>query len=453
MNQKLKATLSLCMIVKNEEEYLPDCLESVRNVVDQIVVVDTGSTDRTVEIARSFGAEVHSFEWRNDFAAARNESLKHATGDWILWMDADERLIPSSLPALKKILRPEKKPVIYRVEIRSPVQGGHHVRISSAHRIFTHRRGISFTGAIHEQVSYRAAQVGAVERDSGVVLEHLGYDLDEVAQQQKNERNRQILEAAVQKEPQNAYLRYTLGQHFAVTGELEKAREEFLIAYQLGQLDKALKASLLNTLGEVYFKLGEPENAYRVCRQSVQMEPLQVGAYYLLYRLAEERGELAEAAEWLEKIIANNRVISRQGKKIAADVVIEDTKLQYARGMLFKRLKRFTEARECFQEIAHQVPQNEAVLGQLAEISLAENNLSEAEDYLFRLFNLNPSNNQYVDVLGKVLIMQQKFNEAIGFYEVLLKVHPQNQNYRKRLAGLYGKIGNLEKARQLLMAT
>ncbi|MGC9064474.1 MAG: glycosyltransferase, partial [bacterium] len=82
-------TITLCMIVKNEEEHLPNALNSVKDVVDEIIIVDTGSTDNTVEIAKSFGAKVYYYEWNDDFASARNEALKHATCDWILSMDAD----------------------------------------------------------------------------------------------------------------------------------------------------------------------------------------------------------------------------------------------------------------------------------------------------------------------------------------------------------------------------
>ena len=85
-----KGTLSLCMIVKNEEKHLAKCLASVRPVVDEMIVVDTGSTDRTVDIAKAFGAQVYNFEWTNNFAEARNYSLSKASGDWILVLDADE---------------------------------------------------------------------------------------------------------------------------------------------------------------------------------------------------------------------------------------------------------------------------------------------------------------------------------------------------------------------------
>ena len=87
-----RQTLSLCMIVKNEEANLGRCLESVKGVADEIIIVDTGSTDRTVEIARQHGAKIVSHQWDDDFAVARNVSLRAATSDWILVLDADEAL-------------------------------------------------------------------------------------------------------------------------------------------------------------------------------------------------------------------------------------------------------------------------------------------------------------------------------------------------------------------------
>ena len=89
-----KPRLSVCMIVKNEERFLGQCLASVKDIADELIVIDTGSTDRTVEIAREHGAQVGHFEWCNDFAAARNASIAAATGDWILFLDADEELSP-----------------------------------------------------------------------------------------------------------------------------------------------------------------------------------------------------------------------------------------------------------------------------------------------------------------------------------------------------------------------
>ena len=94
-------TVTLCLIARNEERFLPDCLASVRGVVDEIVVVDTGSTDRTAKIARKAGAKVIEAPWTDDFAAARNAALSRATGDFILQLDADERLAAGAGPVLR----------------------------------------------------------------------------------------------------------------------------------------------------------------------------------------------------------------------------------------------------------------------------------------------------------------------------------------------------------------
>ena len=91
------------MIVRDEENTLTLCLNSVKDIVDQMVIVDTGSKDKTIQIAKNLGADVHQFQWCDSFAEARNESIKYANGDWILWMDADETLDPSSIAELKKI--------------------------------------------------------------------------------------------------------------------------------------------------------------------------------------------------------------------------------------------------------------------------------------------------------------------------------------------------------------
>src|SRR5216683_2753537 len=98
-------SVSLCLMVRNEEEALPGCLQSVAGIANEIIVVDTGSTDRTKETAASFGAKVFDFPWIDDFAAARNECIRHATGEWIFWMDADERMDEVNREKLKALFQ------------------------------------------------------------------------------------------------------------------------------------------------------------------------------------------------------------------------------------------------------------------------------------------------------------------------------------------------------------
>ena len=108
--------MSLTMIVRDEEKNLSSCLESVRGVFDEIIVVDTGSKDRTIEIARSFGASVFAFEWIDSFAAARNEALSHAKGDYAFWLDADDVVEPRELEKLRALLATLTRPAVVDAE-------------------------------------------------------------------------------------------------------------------------------------------------------------------------------------------------------------------------------------------------------------------------------------------------------------------------------------------------
>src|SRR5262249_30700920 len=96
--------VSLCMIVRNEERELHDCLAPVAELFDEIIIVDTCSTDATKDVAARFTRHVFDFPWRDDFAAARNEALRHASGEWIFWLDADDRLSADNVARLKQVL-------------------------------------------------------------------------------------------------------------------------------------------------------------------------------------------------------------------------------------------------------------------------------------------------------------------------------------------------------------
>jgi len=443
-------TLSLCMIVKDEEKYLQDCLESAKNIVDQIIIIDTGSRDKTVEIAEKFCAEIYKFNWCDNFSSARNESIKYATSDWILWMDADERLRSDSGDKFKKILKPETKPVIYKVQINSITDNGSNVRLSSAHRLFNNNQGISFTGKIHEQVSESAAKLGGEERESGIIIDHLGYDLAGEEQVKKNKRNLKLLERMAKESPNSAYANYTLAQQYAMIGENENALKYYNIAHNLNQFDKQMKVSLLNTMAEVYLKTGNLEKANSLSHDSIKLESMQVGGYYLLYRIADEKNNYSEAIEWLEKLLENNRRLENRLKTISTDVLINENRILYTLGKLYQKSKNYEKALNTLQKFDEQEPQRIEGKERLTEILIETGNFSEAEKYLKMLIEKLPQNEQYCEVYGTVLIKQEKYHEAISHYESLFQVNPNNSNILKRLVGLYAKTGEIERANKLI---
>ena len=179
------------MIVKNEEENLPRALTSVRGIADELIVVDTGSKDRTVEIARGFGAKVFHFDWCDDFSAARNESLRHATKDYILWLDGDDEFQLNYPGELRKILKMHRgKAFHFLVQLLFENRKDEYYQV----RLFPRRKDICFEGRVHEQPNFSLRRSGIPTIATQLRIVHHGYNNpDNIVQ--KLERNLKILEA------------------------------------------------------------------------------------------------------------------------------------------------------------------------------------------------------------------------------------------------------------------
>jgi GT2 family glycosyltransferase len=174
--EKLRVTLT--MIVRDEESNLPKALESVRGIFDEIVVVDTGSTDRTAEVARSFGARVFDFVWVDDFAAARNAALARATGDYAFWLDADDVVEPherEKLRALLGSLRPdEDRACVVRCACDPGEDGSGGETVVDHIRLFPLREGIRWTYRVHEQILPALRRANIPVRWTDLTVRHTG---------------------------------------------------------------------------------------------------------------------------------------------------------------------------------------------------------------------------------------------------------------------------------------
>lgn len=441
-------TLSVCMIVKNEQDFIADCLQSIHSIADEIIVVDTGCTDRTIEIAKRFDAKIFPFKWIDDFSAARNESIRHAKSDWILWLDADERLRPESVKPLKQLLKKEKKPTAYVLPIWNMMADRKNYKISGAHRLFTNHKGLYFTGRIHEQIVHSLAEKGGRERECAVTLIHLGYGLDEAAQQQKNIRNRILLERMVKEEPKNAYAHYTLAQNYSQTFEWQKAVRHYQQALTYQRFDPGMEVSLLNTYAEALMKLGQNETAKKIALKSITKISQQAGGYYLLYKLAETGGNTREALDCLLKLFNANLKLRTSGKKLSTDVLFNDDDLIFEIVKNYDALDTPQNAREWIQRLSAENQKTPEVLLKTANLCLKTNDLNSAREHL-----LNPAlaeNPTALDLLGIVYIKQRDWEQAAFVYEQLLEKSPQDMAIMKRLAGVYAKSGQMQKAQSLI---
>jgi glycosyltransferase involved in cell wall biosynthesis len=220
------------MIARNEAENLGRCLRSVEGLVDEIVVVDTGSTDDTVEIALSFGAKVIASQWRDDFSLARNISLENASGDWIFFLDCDEELAPGCGQELRKVVENPNFEA-YFVRVVNLTEAGTELCVPSL-RLFRNRRFYRFVGRIHEQI------IGSIVAHNGqqsigetrITIIHHGYDSRSVNIRAKVHRNMRILNS-YQDDQKNGFYFYNLGTEHLRLGEKEKALSCFLKAAEL----------------------------------------------------------------------------------------------------------------------------------------------------------------------------------------------------------------------------
>lgn len=346
-----QADISLCMIVKNEERVLADCLKSAQPFFKQIVIVDTGSTDRTIEIARSFGAEVHEMEWPDSFSAARNESLRHARGKWIFWMDADdtlpwncgEQLLECAIQA-----PPEIAAFLVAVQFveDTPNMG---TRVDHV-KLFRNGKGIHFDGRIHEQnIASIRATGGEIARTQAFVF-HSGYDTTKRGQEGKRVRDEKLLKLDLADDPKHPFKNFNMGmtchycgQHDEAIEWLDKSIElaadgeshlrkayalKSMSLFHLGRSGEALSAALrgLQVVGddaELHFRAGyilahmgrheEAKQHYLAVENDRQdhFDSLNVGIlgchrFLNLGGICMQQGNYPEARQWFLKSLESN---------------------------------------------------------------------------------------------------------------------------------------------------
>lgn len=219
-------TLSLCMITKNEEKNIKACLDSMVNIADEIIIVDTGSTDRTIEIAKSYGAKVFSYKWNDDFSEARNISLEKATKDWIIVLDGDEVLPKEDGKKLKNIINATSMEALYlRLE---NIVDNKSLGDAVVLRVFRNNKLYRFINKMHEQVIFSIEENGGKDKIQATNLKilHYGYDPKIYNMVDKQKRNLKILESYPE-EDRDGYFYYSIGNEYSRANDINKSLEMY----------------------------------------------------------------------------------------------------------------------------------------------------------------------------------------------------------------------------------
>lgn len=410
--------ISLCMIVKNEEKFLPQCLNSVKDYVDEIVVVDTGSTDRTIEIAESYGARVYNHPWENHFSKHRNQSMSYATGDWILIMDADEELDAETALLIRKAVN-EAPTAVITFNVRSYLENGAYYSEGSSPRLFKNGFGFQYQGYVHNQLVLRDKIT-----PSSIVLWHYGYDLSPDQLKAKQQRSLKLLEKQIQEFPEDLPTRH----HIAMTLLACKRYEE---AYQEAKLtlDKMeARGVTASHFAWTYFvavsalmKLDKFDEADALCLKALETFDWSIDIHHCLTQIKFTKKEYNKVLEYGDEFFRLKKELQKNIARFQSfqfETVQRDWVVYRAMGYSHLYLGNHDKGVELFEKAIDRVPETDVcVLAE--EIGCNLTKLKKWDKATWFLKKLPADDKKYergLRELGANYERLRRFDEAIELY-------------------------------------
>lgn len=406
--------ISLCMIVRNEEKNIGRCLRSVEGLVDEIIVVDTGSTDKTPQIAKTLGAKVYFYPWKNDFSLARNESIKYAKYPWIFWLDADDYIEgkdKENFLSFKNMLS-KTEYMAFRMPTYSIRRGIFNKKdVNYLTRIFRNLPDIKFEGKIHEQVLFSISRLGGKVGTVDIPIYHTGYE-DPKILEEKRQRNKEILESALKEEPKNpiflTYLgRVYLEEWIGGRGDVKKAKDMLLKAIKFFPESETnyLSYVYLN-LSLIYYHLKNFDTAIEYAKKAIHINKNIETAYEVWGRSLMYLGRLDEA----ERIFL--RLEDKIDRESPSYIKISNFDYRYFLALIQFNLGKYREAIENFKKIDIIKKEEENIdfhIG-LSYYKLKEFNL--AITYFQRALEKDPAHYDSWNNLGKIYIETGNYEKA-----------------------------------------
>jgi tetratricopeptide (TPR) repeat protein len=440
--------LSLCMIVRDEEEMLPRCLAAVRDAVDEMVIVDTGSRDRTIEIARSFGARVIEREWTGSFGEARNVAFDAATGDWTFVLDADELLVAEDVALVRALTGRTWREAFYVAETNytGDLEAGSSVTHNTL-RVFRNRPQYRYSGRLHEQIADTLPGYLPERLEyTNVRIEHYGYLGAVRDAREKSRRNIELLELQRAEGQGTPFLHYNLGAEYAVAGEPAKALVELERAWQLLEEDAErdtyqFAPALANRYVRALRACGRYEDAIVTAQSALERFPgftdlvLEMSAAYV------ETGAVERAIGGYERCIAMGDAPRRytatvgcgsylprialgelrvaRGEMDAGVALLEQclqkhpefvgAVLPYASALLLSG----AEPQAIVAAVERRLPETSAMARFLLGTALYEGGAAQAGEQQFRaVLARQPHSGRARVALGETLLAQRRYGEA-----------------------------------------
>jgi tetratricopeptide (TPR) repeat protein len=366
--------VSACLIVRDAEASLPRCLASIAGLVREVIVVDTGSRDATPSVAESLGCRVYRFPWTDDFAAARNESLRHAAGRWVLSLDADEYFDAPNGGKLRDLLASlGDAAAAYTFTQRSLLASGSPLDLLHT-RLFRNHPAIRWQYRVHEQIAPSILLLGHTIHPTDVVVEHAGYH-DPRLHHQKLERNARLLELEQQQRPDDPYVLFNLGTAYADLGRPAEALRLLRECVRLTPPEFSTSRAAWGALLQCLVRLGQRDEASAVCVEGRRRYPQDVGLLFWQAQLLRDRGDLAGAERCLLELIGRAPGPPSGG----VDAALKQYVAPYTLGLVYAAQGRAADAERQWRAVVAEHPIHKPSWQVLAEVYLGQQRWAELE--------------------------------------------------------------------------
>ena len=426
--------LSIVMMVKNEERYLDKTLESLKPLMKEIdselIILDTGSDDSTVEIAKKYTDKVFFANWNNDFAKMRNISISHASGEWILILDADEQL--TNYDKLKEFLNSNlcKKYNSATITLKNIFsEDEESFSVDPLLRLFKNCDGFRYEGAIHEQPIFKRPTYNDIAR-----FNHYGYLFeDEEVRQLKEGRNKAILLKEIEKNPNNPYINYQLGKQYIISKNYEDALFYIEKGYEIYEKNKHIPIFVTLDLASLYIDLSEFDKCEKLCIKYIKNDNKNIDIYYYLATSQKQLNKYTKSIENYKRYLylTENFDITTQANNMECNY---DTLINKEKAIIniidnYYKLEMYEEITKDIDKISISVLE-EAYL--VIFMSLYKLN---KEDKIIELFNKisgSKSQENKFKVAIESILNRVKENDKPKFYKILSNI---DDNY-----GILNKI-------------
>lgn len=452
--------ISACLIVKNEEELLPRCLNSIKNAVDEIVVVDTGSTDNTVTIANNFGAKIYHHSWNDSFSEARNHCLKYASGDWILQIDADEELEQADIFKLKSAVNNPKYNAI-AVAIQSTIKDNYHTFYNI--RIFRRGKGF-YQGMIHEQIIIEGNRLS-----TDIRLYHHGYNLDLNKMKEKWQRTTRLLQIQLEQNTYDSFAWFNLIRNYR-TQELfddgifagEKALAILTPDTCIKRLGTSINiqhyAMITYETANCYLHRAATAKAKELCYNALSKlkadgsTPENIDLLFTLACAYLKEGSYQKAIEHFNRFLYLRewQFNNMDTNSLMIDTLGYDYAAHNGIGYCLGNLGQWDIAINHLEKAIAINPKYHNAYDNLALCFINTGDLNNAIHTLLRTVYEEIANDTVWLLLGELQIKLNAYEKALPYFEKYFKNHPADKNVLLRIAWCYEKLGHPEAAMMVI---